>query len=70
MNIRQKETLTHLINVHLVIIYDCLDIILIEIIMAHEIALHGGKLISEIITDIHIHIYLGKELTFTNTVIM
>lgn len=38
--------------------------------MDHEIPLHGGKLISEVITDIHVHLYLGKELTFTNTIIM
>lgn len=38
--------------------------------MAHEIPMHGGKLITEIINNIHIHTYLGKELTFINTIIM
>jgi hypothetical protein len=38
--------------------------------MAHQIVLHGGKLISELITDIQVHIYLGKDLTFANTIIM
>ena len=46
------------------------DIILIETIMAHEIAVNGGRLITEIISDVHVHIYLGKEMTFANTIIM
>ena len=45
-------------------------IILIEIIMAHEMALNGGRLITEVISDVHVHIYLGKEMTFLNTIIM